>query len=154
MLYFCSLKCYIFAECTNMKLKNLQSRIRYRIKRSRDGVFTLKDFLDLSDRTQVSRALRQMIAKEELIKIGYGLYAKAKKSMFSGMITPIMTLPELGEEALKKLGIQTFPTKAEKRYNAGLSTQVPTGRRIAIQGRVSRKIGFDGVYLTYENATR
>lgn len=48
------------------------------------------------------------------------------------------------------VGVQMGITKLEKDYNSGLTTQVPTGRKIAIKGRVSRKIGYDRIYVSYE----
>jgi hypothetical protein len=38
-------------------------------------------------------------------------------------------------------------------YNAGRSTQVPTGRVIAVKSRISRKIGYDGNYVAFERAS-
>ena len=93
------------------------------------------------------------IAREEkIIRIGYGLYAKARKSSLTGELIPVAPLPELAKEALERLGVETAPSRLEKDYNAGLTTQVPTGRMIAVKGRVSRKIGYGGAYVSYEPA--
>ena len=46
----------------------LEKRIQYRIKKSKDFVFMLPDFLDLSDRDQVMRALRKLISKNLIMK--------------------------------------------------------------------------------------
>ena len=66
----------------------LEKRIHYRIKKSKDFVFMLPDFLDLSDRDQVMRALRKLIAKNLIIKVGQGVYVKAKESKLTGKIIP------------------------------------------------------------------
>ena len=58
----------------------------------------------------------------------------------------------LQKQALVRLKIQTTTSQFEKDYNAGKSAQVPTGRRIAVKGRISRKIGYDGTYISYEHA--
>ena len=55
-----------------------------------------------------------------------------------------------GRQALQKIGVKTLATAAERAYNAGISTQVPTGRVVGVAGRVSRKIGYNGVNLSYE----
>lgn len=133
-----------------MILTTLNKRIRYRIVRSKQTVFLPTDFMDLSDRDQVGRVLRQLINSGDIIKIGYGLYAKAKTSSISGKIVPQKSLPELGKEALLKLGVEVFPSKYELAYNEGRSTQVPTGRVIGIKNRISRKIGYDGKYIVFE----
>lgn len=131
-------------------MKSLNKRIKYRINRSKDNVFVPRDFFDLSDRDQIGRVLRQLIIKQELIKIGYGLYAKAKASSITGKILPVKPLPELAREALKKMGAKVAPSSIEIEYNLGRTNQVPTGRVIGVKGRVSRKIGYDGKYIAFE----
>jgi len=44
-------------------------------------------------------------------------------------------------------------SKLEKDYAVGATTQVPTGRKIAIKGRIRRKIGYNGAYVSYERAS-
>ena len=38
------------------------------------------------------------------------------------------------------------------RLSIGKTTQVPTGPVIAVKGRISRKIGYGGTYVSYEPA--
>jgi Family of unknown function (DUF6088) len=135
-----------------MKRKTLEQKISARVARKRDTVLLRKDFEDLGGYDQVGRALGKLVAKGELMKIGYGLYAKSTISSITGERVPEEPLPTLAREALKRLGVETAPSRAERDYNAGRSTQVPTGRRIAVRGRVNRKIGYDGTYVTYEQA--
>ena len=132
-------------------MKTLESKMRYRITRCKDTVFTPQDFLDLSDRDQVGRVLRKLVAEESLLKVGYGLYAKSHKSSITGNVIPDKGLPDLAKEALNKLGVKVMPSTAEREYNSGRSTQVPTGRVIGVKGRVSRKIGYNGKYVTLEH---
>lgn len=133
-----------------MAAKSLKGKVKYRISRSKGSVFTPKDFLDLSDRDQVGRALRQLVLAGELIQFGRGLYAKAKRSKLTGKIIPVKPLPELAKEALtEKLKVTLVPTVEAEAYNVGESTQVPTGRVIAVKGRVSRKMAFDGKSIKY-----
>ena len=134
-----------------MALKTLKSKVKYRISRSADTVFTPKDFLDLSDQDQVGRALRQLIDEGFLIRIGYGLYARAVKSPYSGKVVPEKPLPELAESALSKLGVRVVPSRAMQRYNSGESMQVPTGRVIGVTGRVRRKITYNGKSVKIEH---
>ncbi|HMG15959.1 MAG TPA: hypothetical protein VK590_10965, partial [Saprospiraceae bacterium] len=63
-----------------MILKTLNSKIKYRIRRSKNSVFVLGDFFDLSDRDQVGRVLRELVKTKELAKIGLGLYVKTRVS--------------------------------------------------------------------------
>lgn len=133
-----------------VKLNTLKDKIRYRIKKSKSSVFLLKDFDDLSDRNQTGRALRELIKENLLMKIGYGLYSRAKKSFFDREIIPERGLIEAGKEALFKLGIKTYPTTYETLYNNFQSTQVPTGRVIGVKSRITRKISEGGYSLKYE----
>lgn len=133
-----------------VKLNTLKDKIRYRIKRSKSSVFLLKDFDDLSDRNQTGRALRELIKENLLMKIGYGLYSKAKKGDLTDRVLPERGLIEAGKEALRKLGIKTYPTTYETMYNNFQSTQVPTGRVIGVKSRITRKINEGGYSLKYE----
>lgn len=136
------------------KTISLEQRIIIRICRRRDTVFLRKDFVDLGNYDQIGRALKGLVVKGELIKIGYGLYAKTYIKLIDGKRYPQKPLPSLAREALKRLDIETSPSRAERDYNEGRSTQVPTGRRIAVRGRISRKIGYDGTYITYERSEK
>lgn len=134
-----------------MALKTLKSKVKYRISRSNGSVFTPKDFLDLSDRDQVGRVLRGLVADAYLVKFGQGLYAKAKRSRLTGKLVPAKPLPELAREALTdKLKVKVLTADEILRYNRGDTTQVPTGRVIAVKGRVSRKMAFDGKSIKYQ----
>lgn len=124
----------------------LKSQMSQRIVRSKRNVFMRGDFEDLGCYDQIGRALHLLIKEKMLIRIGHGLYAKTKKSSLSDKIVPVKPLPDLAKEALERLG--SF--KAAVRLYAGRTTQVPTGRVIGVKGRVKRKIGFDGIYVSYE----
>ena len=132
--------------------KTLGSRVRFRIARSKSDVFLRGDFSDIGGYDQIGRILRGLVRKGELVKVGYGLYAKTDVSPLSGRIIPRVGLPEIADQTLDKLKVRRAVSGAERAYNEGLSTQVPTGRVIAVKGRISRKIGYDGKYVTFERA--
>lgn len=134
-----------------MALNSLRSKVKYRISRNPGVVFVPADFSDLSDRDQVGRALRELVREEVLIKFGRGLYAKAKRSSLSNKLVPVKPLPDLAREALtQKLGVEVVSSREQASYNSGKSTQVPTGRLIAVRGRVSRKMAYDGKSIKYQ----
>ncbi|MEA5619268.1 DUF6088 family protein [Cronbergia sp. UHCC 0137] len=135
------------------KLKTVQDRIAYRIARSNREVFLRKDFEDIANYDQVGRSLRMLEAKGKVIKIGYGLYAKAAISPLSNRIIPRKSLRDLAIEALTKLNLEVVPSSYDQAYNEGRTTQIPTGRVIGVKGRVTRKIGYQGKYITFEYAT-
>ena len=134
------------------RLKSLEDRLAYRVNRSRQSVFVRDDFADLGGYDQVGRALRGLVAKEKLVKLGYGLYARTKVSALSGRVIPEKPLPALAAEALDRLGVDMRPSSARAAYDAGRTTQVPTGRVLAVKGRIARKIGYDGKYVSFEPA--
>jgi hypothetical protein len=136
------------------KLGTLERKILTRMARRNCGVFMREDFEDLADYAQIGRILKGLLRKSKIVKIGYGLYAKAQVSPFNGKIIPRKNLLHLAKEAIERLGLKTAPSSAERAYNEGRSTQVPTGRMIGVKGRISRKIGYDGVYISYERIAK
>jgi hypothetical protein len=114
-------------------------------------VFLRADFDDLGGYDQVGRALRGLVRKGLLLKLGYGLYTRAAKSPFTDKPVPPKGLETL-TEALHRLGIETSPTRLQQAYSDGRTTQVPTGRVVAVRQRVRRKIGYGGFQLGFERA--
>lgn len=130
-----------------------KTRIARRIARRKGDVFFRSDFIDLGSPGQVGRALRTLIQKGCLMKIGHGIYVRARPSVLDGKPTPAKGMRELASEALARLGAAVTESRAERAYTSGRSVQVPTGRVVAIRGkRVRRKLGYRGVILTLERA--
>lgn len=135
-----------------MKSEKLETRIQKRIARKRGDVFLRADFEDLGGYDQVGRALGQLVKQGQLLKLGQGLYTRAKPSLIDGTPAPVKGFRTLATEALDRLGIETQPTRLEKAYAAGETTQVPAGRVVAVSKRVRRKIGYNGILLGFERA--
>lgn len=135
------------------RLKFLEDKVAYRIARMNEAVFVREDFEGLAGYDQIGRILRRMVTKGELIRLGYGLYTRATVSPLSGKVIPRKSLPDLAAEALERLNVEIKPSSFERAYNEGRTTQVPTGRVIAVKGRIARKIGYDGKYVTFERAS-
>jgi hypothetical protein len=118
------------------------------------NVFLRQDFVDLGSYSQVGSALKQLCEEEKLKRIGQGLYGRTKTCQIAPFIGEKMLakgLTQIAPEALARLGYRVVPSKALLDYNAGRSTQVPTGRRLCLQGRqTKRRIGYDNVYVSYE----
>src|ERR1700709_1571208 len=122
-----------------------EGKVATRIARKKSPVLLREDFDDLGGYDQVGRALLALTKKGKLIKIGYGLYAKAKVSSLTGNTVPVEPLPALARKALDRLGVTSLPSQAEIDYQQGRSTQVPTGRLIGVNKRISRKIGYNNI---------
>ena len=132
--------------------RTLLERISLRIKKSKDNSFILRDFNDFTeqyDYDQVLRALRILVKNGTLIKIGRGIYTKTR-TFNNGFVAPNDTIGNLAEEALQKFGVKTDKSTYWQEYNAGLSTQIPTGRVIAVNKRIRRNIGFNGFNVSFE----
>lgn len=131
--------------------KTLEERIARRIACSKREVFMRNDFKDLGGYDQVGRSLRQLIKKDRIVKIGYGLYAKAAISPLSNWTVPRKGLRDLATAALRRLKIEVVPSNYDRAYNNGQTTQIPTGRVVGVKGRIIRKIGYNGKYIIFEN---
>jgi hypothetical protein len=134
--------------CDSMR-QTLETQLSKRIDRKRGDVFLRADFEDLGGYDQVGRALRQLVRLGRVIKLGYGIYSRAVKSPFDDRLIPPKGLSTL-REALKRVGIETLPSRSAQDYNAGRTTQVPTGRVVGVRQRVRRKIGYSGITLSFE----
>ncbi len=108
------------------------------------------DFADFGAYDVVGRELRKLAGEGLLVKVGYGLYARAKRSVLSGKPIPSAPLIEIGYQALRRLGHSPKPSQAAVDYMEGRTMQVPAGDRIAVSGaRVKRRIAFGTRVIEY-----
>jgi hypothetical protein len=107
-------------------------------------VFTRKDFIPMGDYDQVGRALLTLTREGKLIRIGYGLYAKARINRITGlpMLASDGGFEQVAKEALDLLNVEWRPGSTEQDYNNG-STQIPINAQVFINSRFSRKIRTD-----------
>ncbi|MBL8266167.1 type IV toxin-antitoxin system AbiEi family antitoxin domain-containing protein [Steroidobacter sp.] len=131
--------------------QTLENRLQQRIARKRSDVFLRSDFDDLAGYDQIGRALRRFVDEGKLLKVSQGVYTRVVQSPFGDRLIPPKGIDTL-KEALARLGIETSLTRLEQDYNAGRTTQVPAGRRVAVNKRVRRKIGYSGISLSFERA--
>jgi len=129
--------------------ERLDLKVARRIARSRRDVFLRADFSDLGGYHQVGRVLGMLVRQGKILRISHGVYSRAVMSRLNGRLIPPKGLSTL-RAGLERLGIETLPGKAVQDYNSGRTTQVPTGRVVAVRKRVRRKIGYNGIFLTFE----
>jgi len=120
-----------------------------RIKRAKTSAFVPGDFFDLSDRDQTGRVLRRLVRQGVLIKLGYGIYARAERTERSNKLVTEKYFPEVAKEALKKLKVSVYPSTYDRLYQSG-GLQVPTGFVLGVRQRISRNISYDGRSIKYE----
>lgn len=130
----------------------LEERMLRSIKLRRSCIILRSDVAKMGSASQVSQALKSLLQKGVLVRIGTGVYAKTRKSSVTGATIPSGSLETLAIEALHRLGVQVQAGRLAQEYNTGRTTQLPgtfvvnTGRR-----RISRKISVGGRKLVYEN---
>lgn len=134
-----------------MKKPVLEKQLLLKIKRSRKKVFLRKDFAKLGGYDQVGRALNSLAQKGNLIRIGYGLYAKARINRITGapMVAAAGGFAEVCREGLNRLKIDWEYNDATKAYLSNTSLQVPADFQPIIKSRFSRKIGYNNKELKY-----
>ncbi|HXZ02694.1 MAG TPA: hypothetical protein VEI03_22070 [Stellaceae bacterium] len=131
--------------------KTLEQRIKTRIDRKGDAVFLTREFTDLGGERQVLRALRKLVDGGKLIRLGYGVYARAEISPLTK--EPMLAADGFGpaaRQALTKLGVRWEPSAAERAYNEGRSTQIPVKPMVRLRGRFARKLRYKSMELAFE----
>lgn len=129
----------------------IEERLNQSLKWSKANVFLRKDFGKLGSYDQVGRALRQATRKGKLVKAGYGVYVRARKSSLSGKPVPVISLVEVGLQALRKLGVKADVGSSARAYRDGTTTQMPMATVVSVgKARVSRRIGFSNQTIRYE----
>ncbi|MFP3562931.1 DUF6088 family protein [Paraburkholderia sp. SIMBA_030] len=133
----------------------LEDRLKISIAKQTADVFLRTDFARFGSEAQVSRALRKLVDSGVIVKLGVGVYAKAKRSALSGVPIPVQPVEILAEKALARMGVKVYPSSQVELYNSGRTTQLPakvvinTGDR-----RIGRKLGFGKKTIQYENSLK
>ena len=106
---------------------NIKNKIQIKVKRSKRSVFLRSDFKDIAGYEQVGRTLRLMVASGELIKIGYGLYVRARLNRISQKPMPDNPGGADGVliEAMDRLGKDYKFDDLSISNMQGVSTQIP-----------------------------
>ncbi len=129
---------------------SIEYQIRSMIDQSEQSALLRKDFASFGSYRQVSRVLNKLIAQKRLVKLGFGVYAKAHTSAYideplieNGFDTTV-------REALDQMGVQWEPASAERDYNADVSQQVPTQNVVRLKNRFRRKLAYGKRQLYFE----
>lgn len=130
----------------------MRARLRRSIAARQGEVVLRRDVRGLGSASQVSRGLRQLVEDGKLVRIGMGVYAKATPSRLSGQPAPRQTLEVLAAETFDRLGIAWQQGKAQRLYNAGLTTQVPWRTTFDTSPRrIRRRLQVGKGIVEYEN---
>ncbi|MEL5428918.1 DUF6088 family protein [Serratia nevei] len=117
-----------------------KARIQSRLKRSKRYVFTRDDFKDIAGYDQIGRALRALVKEGVLLKVGYGVYTKARLNSITGKLMPASPGGSAAVivETLDRLKVRYRVTDATLAYNSGKSTQIPVSAGIKTPSRFKR----------------
>ena len=113
-------------------------------------VILRQDVAKLGSSRQVSRALDTLAKQGNLAKIGYGIYAKTKKSVITGDLYLPGGFLSIAREALTRLGIKWQLSEAELAYNSGKTQQVPANPPTKLQTRFRRKLSYRDMEMRFE----
>ncbi|AWK43836.1 S-adenosylhomocysteine hydrolase [Photorhabdus laumondii subsp. laumondii] len=118
----------------------IKERIQARLKRSKRYVFIRDDFKDIAGYDQVGRILRGLVKEGQLLKVGYGVYTKARKNSVTGKIMPASPggSDAVILEALERLKVKYHLDGASAAYTDGKSTQIPAYTQIKTTFRFKR----------------
>jgi hypothetical protein len=101
----------------------------------------------------VSRALCNLLEEGVLVRLGVGVYARAKLSTLSGRPIPIRPLTVLVPDVFQKLGIEAYPSRAAREYNEGRTSQIPRDNVINTgPHRITRRLSFGKQTIKYERS--
>jgi hypothetical protein len=137
----------------NYYKKSLKFTVLERIQQISGNVVLRKDLYDMGSPRQISRCLEDLMEMGELVKIGYGIYAKAYKSEYTNKPVIKGGFGQVCKEALTKLGVEWMPGSAEQAYNAGLSTQVPVRTIVQLKSRFRGHLNYGNRKLIVEKGT-
>ena len=118
----------------------IKARIQSRLKRSKRYVFTRDDFKDIAGYDQVGRVLRELVREGQLLKVGYGVYTKARRNGITGKVMPAAPggSSAVIVETLERLKVRYRFAGATQAYNSGTSKQIPASPEIKTPRRVKR----------------
>ncbi len=115
-----------------------------RIRTAESPLFLTSDFADLGSRRQVLRGLERAIENEQIARLSKGMYGRLAESRLNpGKIVLEEGLRSLALRYARRIGAEVRLTKEERDNHEGRSTQIPVGRVIGIDRRISRTLKFN-----------
>lgn len=128
-----------------------KTKMAMSISSSQSDVFLRSYFDRFGSPSRVTRAIQELIKNGKIVRLGYGVYAKARPSSIDGKPVPRKVLESLVEEALTALSVKFELGSARADYAAGRTTQIPTAVIIKPQNsRIQRKISLGSREVIYE----
>lgn len=128
----------------------ITSKVWNQIEKLTGDVVLRSGIANLADPRQISRALNRLVQSGQIVKLGYGVYAKlaysnsAKTTYLKEGVLPTMRI------ALTRLNIRWEPSPEEQDYQTGRSTQIPARPTTKLKDRFRRKLRYRNMELKRE----
>lgn len=129
---------------------SLKFKILDRINQLSGNIVLREDIQDMGSPRQISRSFKDLVEMGQLVRIGYGIYAKAYVSEYINKPVIKNGFGSVCKEALTKLGVKWEPGTAEQEYNAGRTTQVPVRTVVRLKSRFRGRLAYGNRKLIIE----
>lgn len=129
----------------------IEERILRSISMRKEKIILRSDVSRFGSASSVSNALSGLIKKGKIVRIGSGIYAKARINKYTNTPTPDGVFEDLAVESLNKLGFSVKLGEPVNIYNNGC-TQVPATISFNVNKATSRKIQFADQKVVYEKS--
>lgn len=116
------------------KAATLAQRIRRKLSRIDNNIVMRKDFDRLGGYEQVGRAIRELVHKNELVRMGYGVYAKVDHRQKDDI-----SVESLTKEALSRLNVDVD----------GVTVQGHSNITFHIHNKITRKLSYLNEHVNY-----
>ena len=130
---------------------DFNQRLRTSVAKRSDNVFVRADFKKFGSPAQISRSINVLIEQGIVLRVGVGVYVRAKPSVLTGKPIPVEPLEHIASMAMQKLDVPVYPSKLASQLSESASTQVINTVLINTGGkRISRKISVGERKVRYE----
>lgn len=129
-------------------MQTISDSIKRSIRRQASDLILRRDLSRFGSISRVDAVIAELIRDGIILRIGSGVYAKARV-LPTGAVVPRKSLWPLAKEALDKLGIEYEVHPTIRAYELGVSEQIPMRYVVRTVSRVSRKMSVGQLSLEY-----
>jgi len=138
-----------------MKDVLLKTRMLRSIGKREGEILLRRDFEGWASSSQVTRTLQSLLSRGVILRLGYGVYTKARPSALSGRPVPRQPLEVLAAETFQRLNLPVSPGTSLQAYAQGTSPQIPMQAVFRMgQSRCNRRLGVGDRTIRYERNQR
>jgi len=132
-------------------MQSADDKILVKLGKARRGaLFFTDDFISFGTAKAVAKALERLAAKEEIVRVARGIYARLEKDPILGTVKP--STEAIAEAIRRRDKAKIIPTGAMAMNALGLSTQVPINAVYLTDG-TARKINLGRRKIVFKKTT-